>query len=95
MRARYWAYKNAWSMDGLPGMRRGLAAGKREKVVPIKKMVGALAPTRYQNGLGFSVSQVILIAMLSALVGAILASYGAMLLDRLDQVDLGVVKSLI
>ncbi|EMR72742.1 putative pyridoxamine phosphate oxidase family protein [Eutypa lata UCREL1] len=36
---RYWAFKNAWSMDMLPGMKRGLAAADVEKVEPIKKMV--------------------------------------------------------
>ena len=36
---RYWAYKNAWSMDGLPGMQAGLDCGARENVEPISKMV--------------------------------------------------------
>jgi hypothetical protein len=42
---RYWAYKNALSIDGMPGMRRGVETAKRESVEPIKKMVGPLAPT--------------------------------------------------
>lgn len=37
---RYWAFKNAESMDGLPGLRRGVETAKRENVKPIKKMVG-------------------------------------------------------
>ncbi|KAF2221845.1 hypothetical protein BDZ85DRAFT_168763, partial [Elsinoe ampelina] len=42
---RYWALKNSYSMDGLPGMKRGQAALQVEKdVVPLKKMVGPLAP---------------------------------------------------
>ncbi|EMF15636.1 uncharacterized protein SEPMUDRAFT_147462 [Sphaerulina musiva SO2202] len=41
---RYWAYKSAWSMDGLPGMQRGLDTGVREAVEPIVKMVGPFAP---------------------------------------------------
>ncbi|OTB17084.1 hypothetical protein K445DRAFT_330643 [Daldinia sp. EC12] len=41
---RYWALKNAWSMDGLPGMPRGLKAGRVYAIEPIKKMVGPLAP---------------------------------------------------
>ncbi|KAI0393022.1 pyridoxamine phosphate oxidase family protein [Xylariaceae sp. FL0594] len=40
---RYWAYKNAWSVDGLPAMRRGLKAGEEFSVAPIKKMVGKMA----------------------------------------------------
>jgi hypothetical protein len=38
--SRYWAFKNSESMDGLPGMRRGVETAKREDVKPIKKMVG-------------------------------------------------------
>ncbi len=41
----YWAFKNAQSMDGLPGMRRGVETAKSENVKPIKKMVGPFAPT--------------------------------------------------
>lgn len=41
---RYWAYKNAWSMDGLPGMERGLETGAKEHVEPIHKMIGPHAP---------------------------------------------------
>ncbi|KAL2073630.1 hypothetical protein VTL71DRAFT_10956 [Oculimacula yallundae] len=40
---KYWAYKNSYSMDGLPGLRRGVETSKRENVVPIKKMVGSYA----------------------------------------------------
>jgi hypothetical protein len=36
-------------MDGLPGMQRGLEAGKREKIEPITKMVGPYAPKKYQS----------------------------------------------
>ncbi|KAN0108245.1 pyridoxamine phosphate oxidase family protein [Hyaloscypha variabilis] len=42
---RYWAFKNAQSMDGLPGMRRGVETAKKENVKPIKKMVGPYAPS--------------------------------------------------
>jgi len=41
---RYWAFKNAQSIDGLPGMRRGVETAIKETVKPIKKMVGPLAP---------------------------------------------------
>jgi len=40
---RYWAHKNAYSIDGLPGMKTALEVGKKEKVEPIKKMVGPFA----------------------------------------------------
>ncbi|KAH8692834.1 pyridoxamine phosphate oxidase family protein [Talaromyces proteolyticus] len=44
---RYWALKNAFSMDGLPAMHTGLTVAQQEKIAPIKKMVGPLAP---ENG---------------------------------------------
>ena len=72
----YWAYKNAWSMDGLPGMQRGIRAAKTHGVAPIKKMVGPLAPVRYQSGYGFSVLQVVLIALLTFLIGLAIPFYG-------------------
>ncbi|KAK4541623.1 hypothetical protein LTR36_007767 [Oleoguttula mirabilis] len=77
---RYWALKNAYSMDGLPGMPRGLAAGKREKVTPLKKMVGPLAPTRYNYGQGYTVAQVFVMVLGSFLLGAMLTSYASLLL---------------
>ena len=82
-------------MDGLPGMKRALAAGKREKVAPIKKMVGPLTPTRYQNGLGFSPNQVIVTALLSVLFGVLLALYGPLLLAHRDLLDLDMLKGMI
>ncbi|CAK4034673.1 hypothetical protein AC578_10492 [Lecanosticta acicola] len=39
---RYWAYKNAWSIDGLPGMQRGLDCAMRELVQPIEKFVSIM-----------------------------------------------------
>jgi hypothetical protein len=48
---RYWAYKNAESMDGLSGMRRGVDTAKREQVQPIKKMVGQAAVKKSPNTL--------------------------------------------
>lgn len=41
---RYWAYKNALSIDGMPGMRRAVETARREGVEPIKKMVGEGKP---------------------------------------------------
>lgn len=78
---RYWAYKNAWSMDGLPAMKLGMQAGKQYTVEPLKKMVGPLAPSnnqRFRSGL--SVEAVMLIALLSFIVGASLALYSPILL---------------
>jgi hypothetical protein len=81
---RYWAYKNAWSMDGLPGMRRGLKAGKEFSVVPIEKMVGKMALSKKKNW-GVLVDKVngrlnvayVVIALLTALVAVLAASHPA------------------
>lgn len=63
-------------MDGLPGMKRGLTAAKANNVAPIKKMVGPLAPTKYQSGYGFTVLQVMLIALIAFLMGLAVTTYG-------------------
>lgn len=79
---RYWALKNAWSMDGLPGMRRGLKAGKEFSVEPIKKMVGKMAP-KTKNYAGGVASQAelhvayVVIALLAALVAILAATHPA------------------
>jgi hypothetical protein len=70
---RYWAYKNAWSIDNLPGMKRALDAGQREKVAPIKKLVGPLASRDYQGqqGLGHSTRALLFAAFFSFLLGGL------------------------
>lgn len=63
-------------MDGLPGMKIGLETGKAEKIAPIVKMVGPLAP---KNGTGYAVhtqKQITLIILLSFLLGVFAALYG-------------------
>ncbi|KAI1641527.1 hypothetical protein F4809DRAFT_587106 [Biscogniauxia mediterranea] len=74
---RYWAHKNAWSMDGLPGMPRGLVAAKKHSVAPIKKMVGPLAP---RNGTAARTElhiSYIVIAFLTLLVALLAATHPA------------------
>ena len=71
----YWAYKNAWSMDNLPGMQRAVSHAKKYKVAPIKKMVGPLAPTTYQSGYGVPVQHVVILVLASFLLGLIAAIY--------------------
>jgi len=62
-------------MDGLPGMKKGLQIGKKEKVEPIKKMVGPLAPrVNRARGTGASVWSIVMIALLSLLIGAFVGS---------------------
>jgi hypothetical protein len=71
---RYWAFKNAWSMDGLPGMKRGVETGKTDAVKPIKKMVGPHAPLA--NGSRpikavYGAGHLILVALLSSILTGI------------------------
>ncbi|RYP75595.1 hypothetical protein DL771_002295 [Monosporascus sp. 5C6A] len=76
---RYWAYKNAWSIDQLPGMKRGLAVAETEKVEPIKKMVGPLAPKEYRKPPSPSIveGRILLVAILSFVAGVLFAIYGS------------------
>ena len=66
-------------MDGMPGMHRALVAGKEHSVAPIKKMVGPLAPTKYQTEYGFTARQMFLLALVSFLIGLAVAVYGSVL----------------
>lgn len=79
---RYWAYKNAWSMDGLPGMHRAQVAAKEKKVAPIKKMVGPLTPKKYVHPYGgVNVEMVVIIAVVCFLIGILFALYTPFLRD--------------
>ncbi|KIW22765.1 uncharacterized protein PV07_11031 [Cladophialophora immunda] len=75
---RYWAHKNAWSMDGLPGLQRGVKTALTDDVKPIKKMVGPYAPPSNGGGRSrrptgaFAPGHLILVAILSSLTTAIL-----------------------
>ncbi|KIX92152.1 uncharacterized protein Z520_12145 [Fonsecaea multimorphosa CBS 102226] len=75
---RYWAYKNAWSMDGLPGLQRGVNTAVTDNVKPIKKMVGPYAPSSKSNGhskgrsRALTPEHLILVAVLSSLTTAVL-----------------------
>ncbi|KAI0204139.1 hypothetical protein F4808DRAFT_414884 [Astrocystis sublimbata] len=74
---RYWASKNAWSMDGLPGMRRGLEAGKRFSVEPMKKMVGKLAPKNGGQAMAELQVAYLVIALLMAIIAILAATHPA------------------
>lgn len=72
---RYWAYKNAESMDGLPGMKRGVETGKRENVEPIKKMVGPYAPSKIKKPEKKLATSPITIAITSFCMGLLVAFF--------------------
>ena len=75
--SRYWAFKNAWSMDQLPGMKRGLAVAKAENVAPMKKMVGPLAPKEYRNSTSAAAieTRTVLLVVLGFLLGFLFATW--------------------
>lgn len=79
----------------LPGMKRGLAAADVEKVEPIKKMVGPLAPQGYKGSTSTSASEMrmVLIAIMSFLVGILFATYGPRLVGDLRISNGGLIMS--
>lgn len=54
----------------------------REKVTPLKKMVGPLAPTQYQHKQGFTVAQVLVLVLTSFVLGVMLTNYAPVLLHN-------------
>jgi len=88
---RYWALKNAWSMDGLPGTNTAQSTMKAEQIKPLKKMTGPFAPTHfgYHRG-GFGAEHLLLAAVASALFTALLLLYGAQIAGALqDSMPIG------
>lgn len=84
---RYWAFKNAWSVDGLPGMHIARETGSKEGIAPLKKMVGraALDGTRRRDAATgrFTLGQLVLVALVSALLSAVVTLHGAGILKFL------------
>ncbi|ROW08178.1 hypothetical protein VPNG_06900 [Cytospora leucostoma] len=73
---RYWAQKNSWSMDGLPALHIAQKVSKEERIEPSKKMVGPLAPTRYQTANRFGLEHLLLVAFVTAIITAFVTVYG-------------------
>jgi hypothetical protein len=65
-------------MDGLPGTHNGQATMKAEKITPLKKMVGPLAPTHYgYPSARFGIEHLFLVAVMSVLSTYLVLLYGA------------------
>jgi hypothetical protein len=89
--------KNSWSMDGLPGLKNAQSTMKAEKIKPLKKMTGPLAPTHfgYRSG-GFGAEHLLLAAVASALFTALLLLYGVQIAGALqDSLPIGARSALI
>ena len=85
MECRYWAFKNQESMDGLPGLKRGVQNAKTDKVAPIKKMEGSFAPKAPRTtSRGVPTELVLLIALLSFLLGLAVALCGPSIVQNWD-----------
>lgn len=85
MSYRYWAYKNAWSMDGLPGMKRALVAAKTEGVAPIKKMIGPFAPEQMRRlrAKSYTIEHMFLVALVFFVLGMGAVLYGDLVAEKL------------
>ncbi|KIX01871.1 uncharacterized protein Z518_09598 [Rhinocladiella mackenziei CBS 650.93] len=77
---RYWAFKNSASMDGLPGLKRGVQTAIADRVKPIKKMVGPFAPVKgpRRPKMIFTMGHLILVALVSCVSTAIVILLGAL-----------------
>jgi hypothetical protein len=65
----YWAYKSQLSIDGLPGMKRGVEFAKKKGIEPLKKMVGPYAPEKPRRVGNFEPAQILLVLLLGIVIG--------------------------
>lgn len=72
---RYWAFKSQYSIDGLPGMKRGYEYGQKNGVKPLKKWKGKWAPKVFGPRHVEKILPVHLfaVALLSLVIGGLMA----------------------
>ena len=72
---RYWAFKSQYSIDGLPGMKRGYEFAQKNGVKPLKKWKGKWAPKVFGPRQVERILPVHLlaVAVLSLVIGALMA----------------------
>ncbi len=66
----YWAFKSQLSIDGLPGMKRGVDFARRNNVKPLVKMVGPYAPGRPRTVTRVEVWHLLVGILLGVVIGA-------------------------
>lgn len=71
---RYWAWKSQLSIDGLPGMKRGVEYAKQNGVAPLKKMVGPYAPGGKARGRDGGLEPLVL--LVAVLLGIVIGAAG-------------------
>ncbi|KAF2123857.1 hypothetical protein P153DRAFT_327535 [Dothidotthia symphoricarpi CBS 119687] len=70
---RYWAWKSQLSIDGLPGMKRGVKYARENGVKPLKKMVGRYAPGAPRTTAGVEPLHLLLVLLLGIIIGGAMA----------------------
>jgi hypothetical protein len=70
---RYWAWKSQLSIDGLPGMKRGVEYAKKHNVAPLKKMKGKWAPKEPRTVKNTDPALVFLVLLLGIVIGGALS----------------------
>jgi hypothetical protein len=86
----YWAWKSQRSIDGLPGMQRGVEFAKKKGVRPLRKMVGE-AGARVDRGYGGERERVGIVHLLIVLVLGIVIG-GAAVVSFVTPEVLGVLR---
>jgi hypothetical protein len=69
----YWAWKSQRSVDGLPGMKRGVAYAEKNGVKALKKFVGKSGEAARMNALGrerITVVHLLIVLVLGVIIGA-------------------------
>ncbi|KAH7346048.1 hypothetical protein BKA66DRAFT_576667 [Pyrenochaeta sp. MPI-SDFR-AT-0127] len=70
---RYWAWKSQLSIDGLPGMKRGYDFAQKNKVAPLKKMIGPYAPSSPRTASRIEPIHLLLVLFLGIVIGGAMA----------------------
>lgn len=70
---RYWAFKSQLSIDGLPGMKRGYEFAQKNKVTPLKKMIGPYAPSAPRTASRIEPIHLLLVLFLGIVIGGAMA----------------------
>jgi hypothetical protein len=75
----YWAWKSQLSIDGLPGMKKGVEFARRNGVTPLKKMVGKAGERANANARIYGREQISVVHLLLVLLlGVIIGGAGAL-----------------
>lgn len=75
----YWSWKSQLSIDGLPGMKRGVDFAKKNGVKPLKKMVGRAGEQANRNADMYGKERIGVVHLLLVLIlGAVIGGAAAL-----------------